>query len=68
MNGAVDISEGPEARARTQWGNRSVCRCEKCYVCGWGKHMVVHGPAYGEPPGSKPYDHEFVPLTTSRRE
>ena len=53
--GAVDLSECP-----TGAGNR--CRCDRCRVCGYRKHMAVHGPMYGEPPGSKPWDHEFVPV------
>ena len=36
------------------------CACRPvCEVCGFGPHMAVHGPFYGAPPGSKPYDHEF---------
>lgn len=58
MSGATDWYE---CRTRTRAGT---CRCEpKCKVCGWGKHMAVHGPFFGKPPGSKPYDHEFEPLT-----
>ena len=54
--GAVDLDE-----CRTRWPGSRTCHCEQCARCGWGKHMAVHGPAYGEPPGSAPYDHEFVP-------
>jgi hypothetical protein len=55
MTGAVDLSECPR---RVWW--QITCRClPKCRICGFGKHMAVHGPAFGQPPGSKPYDHEF---------
>lgn len=61
MTGAVDFKECP------QYG--SSCRCEpKCAVCGFGKHMAVHGPHYGEPPGSKPWGHEFKPAIHSASE
>lgn len=62
MSGAIDFSECPQANERTYLGNKANCRCEKCAACGWNKHMAVHGPVYGQPAGSKPYDHEFVPL------
>ena len=53
--GAVDLSECP-----TGAGNK--CRCRpRCRMCGFRKHMAVHGPVLGQPPGSKPWDHEFVP-------
>lgn len=38
------------------------CRCEKCDVCGYGKHSPMHGPIYGQPIGSAPWGHEFVPV------
>lgn len=58
VSGAIDLTECPE------WGSRFNCACEKCAHCGFRKHMAVHGPTYGQPPGSKPYDHEFVPQST----
>jgi hypothetical protein len=52
--GAVDLCDCPY-RPRA-------CKCEpKCKVCGFGKHMAIHGPVFGRSPGSKPYDHEFDP-------
>ena len=51
IGGAVDLELCP-ALGR--------CRCEKCRICGYHKHTAVHGPVYGEPPGSKPFGHEFV--------
>lgn len=54
--GAVDLSE---CRSRS----KRVCRCgPPCRVCGFGKHMSVHGPVFGCEPGSKPYDHEYEPV------
>lgn len=50
MIGAVDFSECPTKK----------CRCGICRVCGFQKHMAVHGPYFDAPPGSKPYDHQFV--------
>jgi hypothetical protein len=52
MSGAVDFYECLDPHPH--------CRCGKCRVCGFQQHMAAHGPAYGQPPGSKPYDHEFV--------
>lgn len=52
-HGAVDLDECPRKR-----GNR--CKCGTCAVCGFQKHMAVHGPVYGAGPGSKPWDHEFA--------
>lgn len=52
MSGAVDLNECPNAVNH--------CKCGMC-VCGYSKHMAVHGPLYGQPPGSRPYHHEFVP-------
>lgn len=58
MTGAVDFSECP---GRMFGSNR--CKCKPaCRVCGWRKHMAIHGPLYGQPPGSKPYGHQFEPL------
>ena len=36
------------------------CRCEPlCAICGQRKHMAVHGPLFGQPPGSKPWGHKY---------
>jgi len=56
MSGAVDLTECPKFK-----GYSRSCNCGKCAVCGYSKHMAVHGPSYGQPPGSKPWHHEFVP-------
>lgn len=51
VSGAVDLSECPYKHA---------CACRpRCRKCGYGKHAAVHGPVFGQPPGSKPYDHEY---------
>ncbi len=57
--GAVDLTACPA------WGKikRYHCRCGKCKVCGNHKHTAVHGPSQGQPPGSKPWGHQFVPAT-----
>jgi hypothetical protein len=57
--GAIDFNECPEGGI-TGWKK---CQCGTCAVCGWPKHCALHGPLYGQPPGSKPYDHEFIPTT-----
>jgi hypothetical protein len=49
-DGAVDFSECPTR----------VCHCERCAVCGEVKHCSLHGPVFGNPPGSKPWGHRFV--------
>lgn len=54
--GAVDLSACP-----SRWGS---CRCAKCAVCGFRKHKAIHGPFHGQPAGSKPYGHEFIPANT----
>jgi hypothetical protein len=46
---------------------RGSCVCEHCMICGFGKHMAVHGPLYGAPVGSPPYSHEYVPALTKRQ-
>ena len=51
--GAVDFDECPARPGR--------CRCGRCAVCGYHKHMAVHGPALGAPPGSAAWDHDYVP-------
>lgn len=54
--GAVDMSECPKS-GRTY----DKCKCGYCLLCGNQKHTAVHGPLFGEPPGSKPFDHKFEP-------
>lgn len=49
--------EGCPTRRRKNW----MCECEPCHVCGFGPHTVIHGPAYGKEPGSKPWGHEYRP-------
>ena len=57
--GAIDIE-----KCTSRFKRGSSCRClPKCSVCGFGPHMAVHGPFYGKPPGSEPYDHEYKPDT-----
>jgi len=51
-SGAVDMDACPLSTR---------CRCERCMRCGHRKHMAIHGPHNGEPPGSNPYGHEFKP-------
>lgn len=55
MRGAIDFDECPTRGIR--------CMCGICATCGFHKHMAVHGPIFGEPPGSEPYDHEFLPAS-----
>lgn len=57
MAGAVDLDECPGA---LRYGSRR-CDCGKCRVCGFSKHMAIHGPFDGQPPGSKPWGHQFEP-------
>jgi hypothetical protein len=53
--GAVDLGA-----CRRKGGH--TCNCTPaCSVCGYGEHVVLHGPVYGEAPGSRPFHHEFVP-------
>lgn len=64
MSGAVDINECPHRKHLriTRGGIRpGNCRCGRCAVCGYQKHEGIHGPLVGQPPGSKPWGHEFVP-------
>ena len=61
LNGAVDIDACPIRRIRRntiQWS----CLCGLCALCGFPKHSAVHGPHFGQQAGSKPYDHEYVPI------
>lgn len=63
--GAIDISECPTRRqVKTRYGTTAMlqCRCKPvCSVCGQHKHSAVHGPIYGQPPGSVPWGHEYHP-------
>ncbi len=58
MSGAVDLDDCPTWR-----GGRGIhrCRCDPCLKCGYPKHTAIHGPSLGQPPGSKPWGHEYVP-------
>ena len=59
MSGAVDLDDCP-----SHYSGSGKCRCEpRCKICGEQKHMAIHGPLMGEPPGSKPWGHEYEPLT-----
>ena len=62
---AVNLDECPYLNRKltyrkTKVMNRGTCRCGACKICGFPKHSAVHGPVYGQPPGTKPWDHEFV--------
>lgn len=59
--GAVDLTECPSID-RFNFGR---CKCEPICVCGWRKHVAIHGPFFGQPPGSKPYGHEYKPKEQS---
>lgn len=37
------------------------CHCTPCDVCQQGKHSAYHGPVLGQPVGSPPWGHEYVP-------
>lgn len=50
-SGAIDFDACPT------W--RNYCHCAKCSVCGNRKHSGIHGPFKDQPPGSKPWGHEF---------
>lgn len=59
MSGATNLSE-----CTSRYGGRGMCLCRpKCEICGHGKHAAIHGPCYGEQPGSKPWGHEYQPKT-----
>lgn len=51
--GAVDLKSCPSYPPK--------CKCGACTICGFKKHMAIHGPSYGQPPGSRPYGHEYSP-------
>ena len=50
--GAIDISYCPTKR-------ETPCRCGPCEACGFGPHMAIHGPVFGQPPGSRPWGHMY---------
>lgn len=54
--GALDLAACP-----TRWRGKGRCRCEPCAACGYPKHHYVHGPDFGQPPGSEPWNHQYVP-------
>jgi hypothetical protein len=54
MEGAVDLTQCP---TRTRTG---LCKCGACLECGFPKHSAIHGPFLGQPPGSKPFGHQYV--------
>jgi len=59
MSGATDT----DACTNKRYYN---CQCyPKCVICGNGEHSAIHGPFYGQPPGSKPYEHEFQPRAST---
>jgi len=51
--GAVDLDACPRD------GKWHGCGCGVCRICGFTKHKAIHGPIYGQPPGSAPWGHEF---------
>ena len=67
MNGAIDLDACTTRRRYGRQGTSGLCRCEpKCSVCGYGPHVAVHGPLYGQLPGSRPAGHEYQPPTDLR--
>ena len=65
MSGAIDFDECFGRKVRTSHGNPGRCSCGVCAICGQMKHTAVHGPIAGQPPGTKPYDHEYEPRSAS---
>ena len=69
--GALDLNACPtrDQRGRCRvtgelrcYRAQEPCRCcEFCVRCGGRKHVSLHGPVYRFPPGSEPFDHEFIP-------
>lgn len=52
----------------TRKGRGRKCHCEPmCAICGNRKHKAVHGPCFGQPAGSKPWGHKFVPLQSAAK-
>jgi hypothetical protein len=64
-HGAVDFNECPRSGYVR---SLNYCECGHCAVCGFPKHTTVHGPSYGQPPGSEPYDHQYVAATAHQGE
>jgi hypothetical protein len=60
--GAVDYAECPHGGGPKTWWRG--CHCGPCAICSHAKHTAIHGPLFGQPPGSKPYGHAFVPGDT----
>lgn len=57
--GAIDVFG---CTTRTWGRSGGDCRCTpRCAVCGYGRHMGAHGPLIGQPIGSRPAGHQFVP-------
>jgi hypothetical protein len=61
--GAVDYSECLRGGCSNGW---RPCQCGKCCHCGYPKHAAIHGPFWGQPPGSEPYGHQFEPERATR--
>lgn len=53
--GAVDLDD-----CRRNYFHNCTCN-PVCGRCGCAKHTAVHGPIAGQPPGSKPWGHEYTP-------
>ena len=56
--GAVDLEACPSRSMNHK------CWCGKCALCGFSMHMAIHGPSYGAAPGTKPWGHEYVSIST----
>ena len=52
--GAIDVDNCPSKRRPG-----GTCRCGPCAECGWGPHMAIHGPKYGQLPGTEPWGHLY---------
>jgi hypothetical protein len=61
VSGAVTYEQCPDG------GGPRRCKCGRCARCNNKKHTAIHGPVNGGGPGSKPYDHEFVPQRNASR-
>jgi len=59
-SGAVLYEDCP---TRETWTKRKRCRCGECQICGFPKHTAIHGPVNDGGAGSRPFDHEFEPLS-----
>lgn len=51
VDGALDATDCPSFR----------CKCGKCAICGYQKHMAIHCGVIGNP--QKPYGHVFIAET-----